>query len=634
MDATEEIKARLSIEDVVGRYVELKRAGASLKGLCPFHQEKTPSFVVSPSRGTFHCFGCQRGGDVFTFLMEIERLQFPEALKRLAEQAGVELPDRRAAHPSLKAQLYDANASAAEVFTELLLASPGERARSYLKTRGFGREAVDLFGLGFAPASRDLLITRLHNRGFDDRILLAAGLAIQDDVGGAPRDRFRSRLIFPIRDAGGRISGFGGRALDEDRQPKYLNSPQTEVFDKSAVLFGIQLASDPIQKQKKAVLVEGYLDAVRAHLAGYRNTVASLGTAVTTQQLESLGRQAHSVVLALDPDPAGRAAAARTALTALAEVTRARGRQPGDIGALDLLVASLPDSRDPDELIQAEPELWEAAIADAIPTFDFYFEQTMQSLDRTSDSWRQEAIDRLVPLVQQFATSAGWQAVWMERISRETGVDVQALVRAMPANRQPLRRQTRPTAPVQDKQVAEATTSRALTSDPERRVEESLLALLLRAVVIPSAAAEPLRDVALERQDHRILLTAVLSWQPTANYDYEMLRETFPEDVRVVADELHARDVPVPEDAKLSVAVSLHLARLKLFRTLAQIDRVKTMAADLPPKDAMIPYANLADLYGERLRLAHELEQLSRLVHRSARSEMDQGTIVQDSGRL
>jgi DNA primase len=201
VDAVDEIKGRLSIEDVVSPYVELKRSGSSLKGLCPFHQEKTPSFYVRPSHGTFHCFGCGRGGDQFTFLMEMEHLEFPDALKRLAEQASVTLPERDARKPSLKGRLYEVNEAAQQFFQEALTGNEGRIARDYLQSRQFGDEAVSHFGIGYGPRGREVLVPHLRSKGFDDRAILAAGLAVQEEIGGRLRDRFRGRLMFPIRDA-------------------------------------------------------------------------------------------------------------------------------------------------------------------------------------------------------------------------------------------------------------------------------------------------------------------------------------------------------------------------------------------------------------------------------------------------
>jgi DNA primase len=635
VDAVEEIKGRLSIEDVVGRSVELKRSGASLKGLCPFHQEKTPSFYVTPSRGTYHCFGCARGGDVFNFVMEMDRVDFPEALRRLAGQAGVTLPQRESHTPSLRGRLYEANETASRFFRKTLESAHGEAARRYLQERDFGNEAVASFDLGFAPEGRESLVRELRSSGFEERIILAAGLGVQDDIGGKLRDRFRARLIFPIRDASARIVGFGGRTL-ADAQPKYLNSPQTEIFDKSSVLFAIHRAQDAIRQAGRAVLVEGYLDAVRAHLAGYAYTVASLGTSVTVPQLTALSRLTETVILALDPDPAGLAAAARTSLAALAEVTQTRGRSAGGVQALDLRIAMLPaEHGDPDQLIRDQSDLWERALTESVPAFEFYFDQTLASLDRQTDSWRQQAIERLLPVIEQFAGSIGWQATWLQRLSSETGVDPRALQRSMPSPRQNRRRAQPDPKQRQMRDVVEGTTARSLTSDPSEGVERALLAMLLKLVVLPAAASTLLSPDDFENSAYRTMLSHLFVWQATNNYDYQMFRETLPAEVREQADELYGVDVPLPHEGTVSIAVDFHLARLRHFRVRAQHARVSEILEDVDPGDRSAAVARLASLMAERRQLEQELDRLSRLAIQSgAVLQPDQGTIDQDSGSL
>jgi DNA primase len=616
VDAPEEIKSRLSIEDVVQRYVDLKRSGSSYKGLCPFHGEKTPSFYVTPSRGMYKCFGCGKSGDIFTFVEEIERVDFPEALRRLAEQAGVQLPDRTERTPSLKKRLYEANEAAAAFFSEILGSSQGERTRSYLRERAFEPHVFQPFALGYAPAGRDHLYDRLHAAGFEDRLLVSAGLIFQDDVKEKPRDRFRARLMFPIRDSSGRVLGFGGRTLT-DEQPKYLNSPQTEVFDKSSVLYGIQLASAGIRESKSTVLVEGYLDAIRAHASGFTNVVASLGTSVTVAQLSALSRMTNTVILALDPDPAGQAAAARTAIAALAELTRTRGRQPGEAGTVELRIAKLPsDGGDPDELIREHPEEWRRALGESVPAFDFFFEATVESLDRSQDSWRQSAIDRLLPLIRQFSTSAGWQAGWLERLSRETGVDPSLLQRSMSG--QPARpRQTR----LQDKgpnQVAE-TTSRGLTADSVDIVERALLALLLKLVVVPRSAAEELRSVQLRRGAYREILGALLLWSQKGNYDFDMFCEKLTEPLQQLARELRDDPSPLPADDKLSVAIGFHLARARLLAIREEQRTVQSMLAEIGEEDRGAAVSSMAELLHETFELERSLERLGQeMVARAA----------------
>lgn len=623
MDAVQEVKDRLSIEDLVGHYVDLKRSGASLKGLCPFHQEKTPSFYVTPARGTYHCFGCGRGGDAFSFLMELEKMSFPDALKQLASQAGVRLPEREARQPSLSGRLFEANAAAQLFFENAMNGAPGERARRYLVGRQFDTGAIEMFGLGYSPDGRDLLYRHLRSEGFEDRILLAAGLIFQDEIGEPARDRFRGRLMFPIRDRAGKIVGFGGRALG-DAQPKYLNSPQTEIFDKSGVLFGIHRAQDAVRTAGKAILVEGYLDAVRAHVGGYPNTVASLGTAVTVQQLTILSRLAETAIVALDPDPAGMAAAARTSLTALAELTGIRGRSTGAAAALDLRIARLPGGGgDPDQLIREQPDQWEQVLADSVPALDFYFTQTMASLDRASAGWRQEAIDRLLPLVQQFGSSAGWQAMWVQRLASETGIDPRTLQRTLPSNRSSPSRRRGPSQSDAARSVVTDTTARALTWDPVEEGEHALLALLFQLVLLPNGAVTLLQSWTAGQQEHRSLMDALFEWQPTGSYDYEMFRGSLPAELIAEADDLHAKNVPLPQEGKVSLAVAFHLARIQYFRLEAELKRATQVLGDVAVEDKAGALASVANLMKRRQDVEQDLERLSRQIGQSTGSAHD-----------
>jgi len=340
--------------------------------------------------------------------------------------------------------------------------------------------------------------------------------------------------------------------------------------------------------------------------------------------------------LALDPDPAGLAAAARTSLAALAEVTQARGRSTGGVQALDLRIATLPvDHGDPDQLIRDHSELWEQALTEAVPAFEFYFAQTLASLDRQSDSWRQQAIERLLPVIEQFAGSIGWQATWLQRLSTETGIDPRALQRSVPSPRQNRRRAHPDSKQRQARDVVEGTTARSLTSDPGEGIERALLAMLLKLVVVPVAASELLAPDDFENPVHRTILSHLLTWQETNNYDYQMFRETLPEEVRERADELYGRDVPLPDDGRVSVAVDFHLARLRHFRVQAQHARASQLLDDVDPADRSAAIARLAGLMAERRQLEHELDRLSRLAIQTGTAlQPDQGTIDQDSGSL
>jgi DNA primase len=332
----ERVRAVSDVVEVIGQYVTLKRAGRSWKGLCPFHQEKTPSFTVSPERQTFHCFGCGAGGDVFRFVQEVERLTFPEALRLLAGRAGIPLP-RLAAGEGMGGKLTELCEEAAALYRRSLLdPGLGGAARALLRARGIGEEVEERFGLGFAPPGWDFLTGRLEKR-FGAALLLQAGLAVERERGGL-YDRFRERLVVPLRQPSGRVVGFGGRALGQE-EPKYLNSPETAVYRKGQFLFGLGEARAALQESREPILVEGYFDCLVLHQAGFRSAVAVAGTALTPEQARLLRRYADGVVLCLDGDAAGRAAQRR----ALAPLLSA---------GLALRVASLAEGEDPDSLVR------------------------------------------------------------------------------------------------------------------------------------------------------------------------------------------------------------------------------------------------------------------------------------------
>ena len=336
---------------MVGETVALKRAGTLYKGLCPFHPEKTPSFIVTPERETWHCFGCGEHGDIFTFLMRRDGLEFREALQRLAERAGVELSERTAREDRVRKRLREALEAAVAWYREVLLqARQAERARAYLAERGFTEATLDRFGIGYAPNTWEALTKRLRSKGFSDQELADAGLASPSTRGGV-YDRFRGRIMIPIRDASGRAIGFGGRIMPGAEGPKYLNSPATPLFDKSRTLYAIDLARGAIRREKLAVIVEGYTDVMAAHQAGFENVVASLGTALTAGQVELANRYADAVALAYDVDVAGEAATQRGLVEELQGVVS------------KVRVIRIPAGKDPDEYIRTDPDGWRAAVA-------------------------------------------------------------------------------------------------------------------------------------------------------------------------------------------------------------------------------------------------------------------------------
>ena len=312
-DVLDDIRARVDIVELVGQFVNLKRAGENWKGLCPFHTERTPSFTVNPKRGIFHCFGCGAGGDAFRFLMRHDRLAFPEAVRALAERTGVVLAASREAEPEAAGKLEALRrvmALAAEFYSRSLWEAGGAKAREYLDTRGVDPEVARRFGLGYAPASWDALLSRMKAEGIGDDLLVQAGLVLPRQTGSGFYDRFRGRLLFPIRDTQGRVVAFGGRALAGE-EPKYLNSPETPLYVKGQILYALDVARAAMRERGRAILVEGYLDCLMAHQHGFTETVAALGTAFTPAQLGLLRRHADEVIALFDADAAGQKAASR-----------------------------------------------------------------------------------------------------------------------------------------------------------------------------------------------------------------------------------------------------------------------------------------------------------------------------------
>jgi DNA primase len=356
----DEIRAGVDVVELVGRFVNLRKAGQNYKGLCPFHGEKTPSFMVNPRKGIFHCFGCGVGGDVFGFLMRQDRLSFPEAVRALARQASVALPEDRGPRTgdSGREELYRAMELAASFYTERLWTPGGERARAYLDERGIATDVARRFGLGWAPEGWETLPEALRSAGVSEDTMLAAGLRIARENKPGAYDRFRGRLLFPIRDLQGRVVAFGGRAFG-DEQPKYLNSPETPLYTKGNLLYAADLARETVREKNRALIVEGYIDCLMAHQHGFTETVAALGTAFTAAQLGVLRRYCDEVITFFDADAAGQKAAERA--EELLEPTGGgltwgvnRAGAFDATGTLRVKVALLPAGHDPDTFLRAE----------------------------------------------------------------------------------------------------------------------------------------------------------------------------------------------------------------------------------------------------------------------------------------
>lgn len=391
-DAKEEIKQRLNIVDVIGRYVRLQKGGRELKGLCPFHDEKSPSFTVSPDRQVWYCFGCSEGGDMFSFIERIEHTDFRGALEILASQAGVTLEE----HPAVTQQsqerkrLQELHATAQQYYAHVLWKTPvGEAGRTVLRDRGVETEVAELFGIGFAPGGGedgDALLRYLVSKArATEQELIQCGLA-QQSPGRKSRDKFRNRLVFPIRDERGKVIAFGGRAMG-DGIPKYLNSPETLLYHKSSTLFGLDVARDAVRTLNAVVLVEGYFDVIALHRAGVTNVVASSGTALTEQHVRILKRYTDRVILCFDHDTAGQQAARRAALLCAAQEVRAR-------------IVELPQGvKDPDELVRQDPETLRAVVEHARPEWEVLLDWAVGPRDATDVEARREALERALQLL-------------------------------------------------------------------------------------------------------------------------------------------------------------------------------------------------------------------------------------------
>ena len=474
----EEVKARVNIADVIGGYVALKPASAgSLKGLCPFHQEKSPSFNVRPLQGCYHCFGCGVGGDVYKFLQEMESLSFYEAVENLAQkasytltyEAGSNAPDR-----GQKARIYEANLAASKYFAEQLGTEAATTGRDFLKSRGFDKSAAETFGVGFAPKGWNNLVDHLKTLGFTEDELILASLASRGERG--LYDKFRGRLIWPIRDTSNQVIGFGARKLfDDDQGPKYLNTSETPVYHKSSVLYGIDLAKKEISKSQKVVVVEGYTDVMACHLAGVTTAVATCGTAFGDEHIRILNRMLSAnvdnpaeVIFTFDPDEAGQKAAMR----AFADADKFHANS---------FIAVGPDGLDPSDLrVQKGDEAVQLMIESKKPIYEFAIKQKLKNFDLSSVEGRVGAARAAAHVIATIRDSA-MRSVYLREVANWVNLDlseVSALVeRAIKdkvvANVAPMRQDTTPEPAVQAFEEPDL-------RDPTIRFERQLLEVLIQ----------------------------------------------------------------------------------------------------------------------------------------------------------
>jgi DNA primase len=652
MSAIEEIKARTNIIDLISRYTPLKRAGSIYKGLCPFHNERTPSFVVYPNSGTWHCFGaCSTGGDVFSFLMRKENLDFREALERLAQETGVSLEEQdQDQERTQKAALFEVNEAAAKYFHDLLLnhaqAAP---ARDYLERRKMDRETIDSFQIGFALEQWSPLRDYLSSRGFGLDIQLAAGLVKRNEQRESIYDAFRNRVIIPIRDRQGRVIGFGGRVLDNS-QPKYLNTAETPLFHKSHVVFAIDRAQNAIRDADQVVIVEGYMDVIAAHQHGYENVVACMGTALTTEQLRQLQRYTQNFVLALDADAAGEAATirglnqARQSLTRVSKpVVSPGGRvQMTDRLGASLRIISMPEGMDPDDVIRGDRDLWQDLVGRAQPLVDFFFAVTSRRVDLASAQGKAEAVAELAPLIAEVDNDVERQH-YVHQLARLVQVEefiiesrVRAAARATqaepPADRRTtdIRNDARSETSADDESAAldgnatgAPTTERRVRSvaQPAIEVEDHLLAMMVREpdalIWMAQRAAElkidPPQEADLQHAENQEIFGSLKRFITSdERWDIESFQESLapPLHAKLASLMAYASALPPRTDPELREGMIKDIVHLRLQKLKTESIAVKYLVDEAQRSGEMVTARALGSVYG---RIQRELDHLQPL---------------------
>ena len=518
MEFAKQLKESIDIVQVVGGYVRLKKAGATnWSGLCPFHSEKTGSFSVNPSRGMYKCFGCGVAGDVIKFIQEIERITFWEAVKLLAEQFGIPLPKRSGALDDaarVRAALYRMHEIAQETFAEGLRSSAGAEARAYLTRRGLSDETSASFGLGYSPASGQALLRRFQQEGFTEEQLRESGLT-REREGGGFYDAFRNRLMFPIHSESGKIIGFGGRALNDEDQPKYLNSKDTQLYNKRMVLYNLNRAKETIRQSGRVVLVEGYMDVIGVAAAGFRDVVASCGTALVNTQVQAIKRHCDQVLLNFDPDSAGVRATAERIPLLLSEHLKIR-------------VVDLEGGLDPDEYIrQRGAEEYATRLNQAANYFHWLADQARRKFG-TSAEGRVEALKSLLPALTQIPDGADRLAM-ADELASLMGLSAEDRVRS--GLRDAARsRQSKVSVKAQEQKLP------AL----DRMLLESLLASEeAREMVLPRLAAAKSRETMKARAIFDMMIRMAESGAPV---DFEGLEGRLDEVSRALLHELISTD--------------------------------------------------------------------------------------------
>lgn len=419
----QEIKDRLDVVEVLSGYIRLTKAGRNFKALCPFHNEKTPSFVISPDRQIWHCFGCGEGGDIFTFVMKIEGMEFREAMQLLAERAGVEIKKSNFAFDkdinSKKTNILKICHAAKDFYKEKLNKNTqGLKAKKYLLGRGLTEKSISEFEIGYAPDEWHETESTLAAKGFNRNDIFTAGLTVRSEKTKSFYDRFRGRIMFPILDISNNVVGFGGRvfAHEGSEEAKYINTPESPVYNKSKILYGLNIAREAIRKNNGAILVEGYMDVIGSHQMEVKNTVSSSGTALTADQIRIIKRYTSNLILAFDGDDAGQEATRRSIDLAL-------------LNGMDIRIITLPEDKDPSDFVD-DPSIWKKYAKGAKRIMDFYFENSFKKHNFQTVEGKREIAEEMLGVIRKIPNNIE-HAYWLEALSEKLGIDVKFLAEEM-----------------------------------------------------------------------------------------------------------------------------------------------------------------------------------------------------------
>jgi DNA primase len=593
------VKERVDIVQLISERVQLKKTGRAYSGLCPFHAEKTPSFTVDPDRRTYHCFGCSRHGDVFTWLEELDGLEPVEALKVLADRAGVELTSRRdPAEQEREKRLLAANDTAHFYFRQALRGTDrGKEVARYLEGRGIHSETVEKFGLGYAPDSWDGLVGYLRKKGYSDDEAAAAGLVGRSDRGLF--DWFRDRLIVPIKDGRARIIAFGGRAMRADQRGKYVNSQATVLFNKGATLYALDAARAAIRKEHAAVIVEGYFDAIALHQAGFENTVASMGTALTEDQYHVLeGMRIDRAIVAFDGDAAGQLSAERRGTEIVRAVQRAKQRaRAGEVGkgVVSVEITVLPKDTDPDELARKDPDSLRGLLKAAKPVVEFVIDAIASRSDLTGAEGRRRFLADALPIVAGEPDALA-RELYLGTLSRLTGLEQEFLRRE--ATGAAARGQLARGAALAGTGQA-ASGSNETPAKQTAPAERYLMALLIR---FPEEAERTeLASGDLDDPDHR----AIFEWLKAGKHSTSDLPAH-------LAAKAAALGASAPElEGEVDVAQAIEIAALAL--------RERNVRRRMKVAQGQLARANGGDSGAVDGEVAHLADELAELMHRRER---------------